>query len=154
MGGNPYTSYNWADEKMQQALMRVTTGSVKEEMLRQFASGLWKFKKQFASNDDSVVNLPIEAQVDASGNTTINPKKRKKIEEGPNKKFKPRSIMPKKRDDDMDVDETAAPRSEAMMKSAQPAGPATPWSGSHMETPIIYHPPRIVTGKQIGRAHV
>ena len=33
MGGNPYTSYNWADEKMQQALMRVTTGSVKEEML-------------------------------------------------------------------------------------------------------------------------
>ena len=29
-----------------------------------------------------------------------------------------------------------------MMKSSQPAGPATPWSGSHMETPIIYHQPQ------------
>ena len=46
----PYTHYNWADEKMLQALSEVADPSLKEKILKDVATGLWEFKRSFVNS--------------------------------------------------------------------------------------------------------
>lgn len=45
----PYTTYNWADAKMLKALEKVANPSLREQVLKKVATGLWNFKASVAN---------------------------------------------------------------------------------------------------------
>jgi hypothetical protein len=89
-GKNPYFSYNWADKIMQDQLRVITPSSIREKLVSDVATSLWNAKKQYLTNDLSLLNLPDTHITPAITNqkrelniTPTSNKKRKLFEDTP-----------------------------------------------------------------------
>lgn len=120
-GKNPYTSYNWADEKMQAALARVVNPSWPEIVITDVSQFIWTWKKRVLSNDPSLLNLPDRAKTTKRKDVpTIDPRPSVR-----------RNIM---KDEDMEKGHVQAVKSGSVDKDAQ-------GQAGH-ETPVIWHQPQ------------
>ncbi|MCG0276764.1 MAG: hypothetical protein L5655_11555 [Thermosediminibacteraceae bacterium] len=130
-GKNPYLSFNWADEKMLNALRSVSPQSKREYILKHVSQNLWRAKWQFLSNDESLSKKTDSAQA-TIGPRTPESKKRVAPLISP--------VRKKMRRQDEDGDE----QMEASSKGAPVHGGNKSKTESGLgaqETPLIYHSP-------------
>ena len=72
-GKDPYTNYNWADEKFLKGIYEITPESKREYVLKMASNAVFRAKRVFASNDESLLNSPKPSKADPP---TIQPKRK------------------------------------------------------------------------------
>lgn len=129
-GKNPYMSFNWADEKMLNALRSVAPASKREFILKHTAQNLWRAKWAFLSNDESLSKKTDSAQATIGPRTPDRKRPVAPLISPVHKK------MRRDQDEDGDVQmDTKAVAVHGGKKLAQEGGLGA------QETPLIYHSP-------------
>ena len=107
-GKNPYTNFNWADEKMVKALDEIAPQSVKEQLLKQTAKAVWKIKEVAIGNDGSIEYIT----------PPVNNQKRKRDQSSKSPASKKLNMVRKTDDGDVNMDLVAPPGAPSQLRIA------------------------------------